>query len=110
MLRYVLEAVGKFMPFLFLCTFLVPASAAEFTSSCPSPAQPNVGCSIFLRGPIVPGDSAALMAILKIPPKGSDIYRWVRLDSPGGDVTEAIKLTKIVRDALLETTKAMVNK
>lgn len=108
MLSRVFEVVEKLTVLFVLFIFLTPALAAEFSTSCPTPTQPNVGCWILLRGPIVQGDSERLWATLKSQPRGSDIYRYLLLDSPGGDVAEALKLTKIVRDALLETQNSAV--
>lgn len=108
MLSPVLKAITKLtLPFL-LFTLLVPASAADFSTSCPTPTQPNVGCWILLRGSIVRGDADRLLTALKSQPRGSDIYRFLLLDSPGGDVAEALKLTKIVQNALLETQNSSV--
>lgn len=103
MLRPVLEAIKKLTLLFLLFIFLAPATAADFSTSCPKPTQPNVGCWILLRGSIVQGDADRLLTALKNQPRGSDIYRYLVLESPGGDVAEALKITKVVRDALLET-------
>lgn len=103
MLSPVFEAIRKLTLLFLLFIVLAPASAADFSTSCPTPTQPNVGCWILLRGSIVQGDAVKLLTTLKIQPRESDIYRYLVLDSPGGDVAEALKLVKVVRDALLQT-------
>lgn len=56
-----------------------------------------------MHGPVVEGDAKKLLLILSVKPKTSDFYRWLVLDSPGGDVREALNLAKVVRDAMLRT-------
>lgn len=103
MLNRVFRERTKLILLFLLSIFLTPASAANFSASCPTRAQPNVGCWILLRGSIVRGDADRLLTTLRNQPRGSDIYRYLLLDSPGGDVAEALKLIKVVRDALLQT-------
>jgi hypothetical protein len=79
------------------------AIAAKFEVLCPGSGEPNVGCSISLKGKIEQGDAERLVNILRSTPNSSDIYRELILNSPGGDVLEALRLAEVVRKALLET-------
>lgn len=95
---FVLGALGLFT--------VTPGFSADFSdNSC------SDGCRIFLSGPIVAGDHGRfrkrLVSLLvdqefgKIP-KSSSIV--LDLDSPGGDVTEAIKIAKSLADESVVTT------
>ena len=108
MQSYSREASKFLLCFSVLITFFSSVSAAEFSNDCPAATQPDVGCWIFLRGPIVEGDSDRLLRALKSKPKRGDIFRSLVLESPGGDVAEALKLVRLVRDALLETRNVTV--
>lgn len=79
------------------------ALAANFSVTCPGPQEPDFGCWIDMRGPIVEGDAKKLLQIVALRPKSSDVYKWLVLDSPGGDVREALNLARVVRDVMLET-------
>lgn len=83
--------------------FHFPAHAANFYATCPERNELDVGCWIDMHGQIVEGDANKLLAIVSVKPKTTDIYRWLVLDSPGGDVREALKLARVVRDAMLST-------
>jgi hypothetical protein len=56
------------------------------------------GLLIFLRGSIAPGDSNKLKAIISVQPA-----KTMKLYSKGGDVNEAIKIGKIVRELKMTT-------
>lgn len=89
--------------FLLFTSFVNSSFAAEFSFNCPTLNGVDQGCQIFLRGEIVPGDSERLLNIIRIPPPRNNLYRLFILDSPGGDVNEAFKLSRVVQDGLLET-------
>lgn len=86
-----------------LCFIACIASAAEFNHSCPVLDGKEQGCQIYMHGEIVPGDSDRLLSVLKSTPPRNALFRQLVLDSPGGDVNEAFKISKLVQDALLET-------
>lgn len=78
--------------------------AAAFQMRCPvAGSQANFGCTILLTGKIERGDAERLTRILQNPPRTSDIYRELVLNSTGGEVVEALRLSELVRAALLET-------
>lgn len=77
--------------------------SATFTSTCPKANGVNQGCEIYLHGQIIEGDVGRLTNVIKMPPTDGTVYRLLILDSPGGDVNEALLLTNVVRDALLQT-------
>lgn len=86
-----------------LLKFQLAAHAANFSVSCPKYGDLDFGCIIEMHGQIIEGDTKKLLKILSQKPKTSDIYRWLALDSKGGDVREALNIAKIVRDAMLST-------
>jgi hypothetical protein len=61
------------------------------------------GCTIKLSGKIEAGDAARLRAVIREPLYGDWLYSTLLLDSPGGDVPEALRLAQIVREAMLQT-------
>ena len=89
--------------FIILLTFCNFCVSATFTSTCPKANGVSQGFEIYLQGQIVEGDARRLTNAIKIPPTGGAVYRLLVLDSPGGDVNEALLLTNVVRDALLQT-------
>ncbi|WP_434516313.1 hypothetical protein AB6Q56_06750 [Dechloromonas sp. ARDL1] len=86
-----------------LLGFCLTSHAANFSVTCPKSNELDVGCWIDLHGEIIEGDANKLLAIVSSKPKSTDIYRWLVLDSLGGDVAEALKLAKVVRDSMLRT-------
>jgi len=79
------------------------SSGAAATLSATCLAQ---RCDIFLSGRIEHGDADRLAALLRQRQAGAAIWDSVHLDSPGGDVEEALRLGTLVRDALLYTQNA----
>jgi hypothetical protein len=78
--------------------------AATFEVLCDGSAERlNRGCTIKLTGPIVKGDEERLRKTIRNSPSGHRYYRDLLLDSPGGDVDEALRIAKVVREALLNT-------
>ena len=65
------------------------------------------GCTIKLTGPIEPGDESRLREIIRKPLSQpvSEVwfYHTLLLDSLGGDVSEALRLATLVREAILTT-------
>lgn len=85
-----------------VCQF---ANASTFAVMCDSKIErSSKGCGIKLTGKIEYGDSERLRNIISKPLTPSWFYKTLILDSPGGDVQEAIKLASVVREAMLETT------
>lgn len=56
-------------------------------------------CKIRISGPIVTGDAASLRALLRMP-EHKDAYETgiLELDSPGGDVYEALKIVALMKE------------
>ncbi|MFZ5539311.1 MAG: hypothetical protein ACOY5V_06185 [Pseudomonadota bacterium] len=81
------------------------AEAATFTVSCNSKTeQATRSCTIKLTGKIEDGDSARLRATIRSPMPAGFHFNTLLLDSPGGDVGEALRIASVVREAMLETT------
>ena len=77
--------------------------AADFSVLCNLDLEKNAGCTIKLTGAISKGDAKKLTKVLARPVPAIGIYRTLLLDSPGGDVEEALQVAELVRRALLET-------
>lgn len=86
---------------LLVAALVAPVQAATLTTACR-----GTSCEIFLSGVIEPGDAARLAQILRDPPNSRTLWEGVHLDSPGGDVEEALRLTALVREAMLYTQNA----
>lgn len=87
-----------------VCVFATAELAgSEIKVNCARTKEPMPECPIVLRGKIVEGDADKLRKVLIQAPKRSDAYRYLVLDSRGGDMLEAFKLAEIVRGTLLET-------
>ena len=56
-----------------------------------------------MTGTIAPGDATKLLGIIVSPPAPGLFYRNLVLNSPGGDAVEALRLSHIVKEALLTT-------
>lgn len=79
--------------------------AATFTVACDGKVETVAhGCSIRLSGQIEKGDTDRLVRVLREPLYGDWHYHRLVLNSPGGDVQEALALADLVRRALLDTT------
>ena len=96
---------------LSICGLLatLTASSATFTVDfCTRPADASDAderdhCDILLRGPIEKGDAKRLLSIMRRPLANAQYVQKLVLDSPGGDIEEAIALSRVVRTALLGT-------
>lgn len=86
---------------LVVAALVAPARGATLSTACT-----GASCEIFLSGVIEPGDAARLARILRDPPNPHTLWEGVHLDSPGGDVEEALRLTALVREAMLYTQNA----
>lgn len=75
-------------------------SAADVTLECYSD---YVACEIHLEGPIVKGDADKVLGFVRDPPNRQNIIAHLVLDSPGGEVEEAMRLAEVVRMALITT-------
>lgn len=73
------------------------SQAAEVTIQC---LTGNVGCEYQIKGTIVLGDYERLRRLLMQKSYG---INYVMLDSPGGDIDEALRIAGLVRDAYLNT-------
>jgi len=83
------------------------AHASTFTVSCDNwVEQARHGCTIKLTGKIESGDADHLRKVLQKPLSGDWYYAQLLLDSPGGEVGEALLLADLVRAAMLGTTTA----
>lgn len=72
--------------------------AAEFHKNCLQHFNGQT-CAITLSGPIVEGDSTTLRALLRLPEHKNAYETGVlHLDSPGGDVFEALKIASLMKE------------
>lgn len=77
---------------------------ATFTRTCEGQlAHRQQACTIKMTGRIESGDATALRNALRASPPSGWFIGTLLLDSPGGDVREALEVARIVRDALLAT-------
>ena len=82
----------------------VPSTtAATFEARCDDEARATGGCSILMTGKIEKGDRDRLLRVLRTPLKDSHFFRTLLLNSPGGEVQEALLLSDIVVRAALDT-------
>jgi hypothetical protein len=83
---------------------LSSASASTFSVACDHKREVNrQGCTIKQSGTIERGDADRLRQVIREPLNGAWIYDSLVLDSPGGEVDEALKVATVVRDAMLRT-------
>ena len=87
-----------------LLAFLASTRAAEIKSVCDLEDAKGMGCTIVLSGEIKSGDAKKLRHVLTSNRKRTGSFRFLLLDSPGGDVAEALKIGELVKSALLSTT------
>jgi hypothetical protein len=82
------------------------ALGATFTIHCESEYQQKSGCVVIMNGEIETGDAAKLRELFArgIPAPG--FVNDLVLDSPGGNVAEALRLAAVVRQAMLSTTNS----
>ncbi len=87
----------------------LPARAADFSVMCNSMLEiAGRGCTIRLVGPIVAGDAERLRNVIREKLSDGWTYEVLLLDSPGGNVYEAMKIADVIRMALLETSTTRV--
>jgi len=83
---------------------LLGARAANFRYECP-PSAPREPCALVLEGPIVAADAVTIDTMLAGHNAADNSFaRWLVLNSPGGDVSEAGRIADVVRNRLLWTT------
>lgn len=94
--------------FLFLILSITANSAfsAEIKPVCDLESARDMGCTLVLTGDIQKGDALRLRQVLSGSLKKLGTFRFVLLESRGGDVAEAMKIGDIVKSALLTTTLA----
>lgn len=63
----------------------------------------QAACQILFSGPIESGDAARLLELFRRSPQVGTTYIALVLDSPGGDVDEALRISEIVKSTLLHT-------
>lgn len=78
--------------------------AAEFTRLCDLEDARDMQCTIALSGEIRTGDAQKLRAVLKSDKNRLGGDRFLLLESPGGDVGEALRIAEVVKAAMLTTT------
>lgn len=97
-----LKSLGRLMACAVILFVGLPATAAEFYKKCEEvwsgTVPPPQVCSLELRGGIRPGDATKLIRILT-DPEHLDVYNsgFLKLNSPGGDVLEALSLVKVLK-------------
>ena len=95
----VMKIFGAFLWFL-----TSSALCGTFAVDCDGKMErASRGCTIKLTGKIERGDAARLRQVIGKPLNGGWYYGKLLLDSPGGDVQEALLLAGVVRDAMLAT-------
>lgn len=80
--------------------------AASVDTICPDAKVKE--CHVVLSGQVAVGDAEKLRRQLRTPPKPEQVYRGLLLDSPGGDLIEAVAIARVVREALLETSNFLI--
>jgi hypothetical protein len=83
----------------FIGAMAAPAFGAEFLTRAGKPLSGTTASEVFVRGEIVPGDARALAAFLRSARRVGSMT----IDSPGGDVIEAIRMGEIVRASAIST-------
>lgn len=78
--------------------------SAEFRRICDLEDKKGMQCTISMTGEIKKGDASRLTRVLTSDPirRGED--RFLLLESPGGDIEEAIRIGEVVKSAMLITT------
>lgn len=80
-------------------------SAAKVEVTCDNKLERvSRGCTIHLTGEIEKGDSLSLRKVIQKPLQKGWHYGRLYLESPGGDVQEAVRVAEVVREAMLSTT------
>jgi hypothetical protein len=92
----------------FLSILARQVAGATFETTCSVDGHAYSSCVVELQGEIVPGDAAKLERLVRgqiavARPSIKDFFYLV-LNSPGGDVLEAMKIASVARNLLLATT------
>lgn len=82
--------------------------AAEFKRLCDLEDRQDMQCAISMTGPIRKGDAGRLVRILTSDPIRLGGDRFLLLESPGGDVEEAMRIGEVVKSAMLITSLVRV--
>jgi len=93
-----------------LCCFAFEgtATAADFRRLCDLEESKGMQCTIEMTGEIRSGDAKRLRAVLTADKSRVGDDRFLMLESPGGDIREALKIGDIVKSAMLITTLVRV--
>jgi hypothetical protein len=84
--------------------FPVAAYAATFTEKCDAQMERISGCTIIMTGEIVKGDNQKLIDLLRTKKgSGSNFFRTLLLQSPGGSISEALLISQTVIQNVLDT-------
>lgn len=108
------ESRSKLIRFFVLGLFVIGsffssvAFAAEFRRLCDLEDIRGMQCTISMTGEIKKGDARRLINILTSDPARRGEDRFLLLDSPGGDIDEAIRVGEVVKSAMLITTLVRV--
>lgn len=87
-----------------LIFYVMPVKAADFVVECVAINGPKKSnCAVFLSGEIIPGDANKMRSAIKKVTKKGQVIETLILNSNGGDVIEATKISKLVRALMLET-------
>src|SRR5215468_9386561 len=93
--------MGRFLAIAILRPLLVLAGLSGWSSGSAmefSPLAARGGVAIRATGPIEAGDVARLQSIVPSATVDEKGLRRMLLDSPGGDVTEAMALAAVIRE------------
>ena len=80
------------------------STAATFRRLCDLEDRKGMQCTIELSGEIRAGDAQRLRSILTNDKSRIGSDRFLMLESPGGDIREALKIGEAVKSAMLTTT------
>lgn len=76
------------------------ATIAAIEQALPTKPSPNACTAVLLTGPIVPGDASRLKQVFV---ESEGLLETLYLDSPGGDIREAMAIGRFLRRALITT-------
>lgn len=85
-----------------------PSTAATFRRICDLEDRKGMQCTIELSGEIRNGDAQRLRSILSNDKSRVGNDRFLMLESPGGDIREALRIGEVVKSAMLITTLVRV--
>src|SRR5438105_3580382 len=88
-------------PFGLLLSAATTASGATFSLHCDGELEGRNTCVVVMHGEVEAGDADKLRRVIVSTPR---FIRHLVLDSPGGNVNEALRVAAVVRRAMLPTT------